>query len=642
MRHENATMVLNLLIVAFCFLACVEQTPPTPQKPCEIGDIRECDLGTNVGVCKKPRQTCLGDDIWTACSSEIKPSLEICDGLDNDCDGDEDEYVKNDCGECGEEPDEICDGLDNDCDGEIDERFSNLPELCNGIDDDCDGLEDEGLSKRKECEPTGAGDWIVYNSDPNSRSTCTLGWKECSGGEWSECFEWQGPEPEICDGWDNDCNGYVDEIEFYENECGLTSEGSCELGIEACVAGERICVGGTDPENEICDALDNNCDGQIDEDLERQCETICGIGVEFCNYGIWRGCTAPAPVSEICDGFDNDCDGLIDEEIECECEIGQSQPCPNLPCGWGIKTCLSDGTWGDCEGNIPQGEMCNNHDDNCNEIIDEGLQLSCFEDDFDLIGVGICESGVTTCDAGIWGPCEDQVLPTEESCDGIDNDCDGVTDDLERYFEKVDLVFAIDVSGSMGVFIDAVMQGLSTYAVNLEGTEHRFGLVLFGSNREPFDDGAPFLYLQLTNVNNFINALDQIVAEGSDEPSVDVVHDLANPSNSLQIAWREDATPILVLIGDENPQSQRGLLLSNIQQWTEVCQLPGCNNATNQNWRDGDPVELFIWAGSGYINVWNQAVYAEGQRVFNIMRMLDDQLLAMDLKLIFKEICIDP
>ena len=642
MKHKNATMVLNLLIVAFCFLGCVKTTTPDTQKSCEIGDIRDCDEGTSTGVCEKPRQTCLGDNIWTVCSSEIRPSREICDGLDNDCDGEVDEYVKNACGECGDEPNEVCDGLDNDCDGEIDERFADLPELCNGLDDDCDGIEDEGLTKRKECAPEGAGDWIIYNSDPNSRSICTLGWKTCDTGEWSECFEWRGPEPEICDGWDNDCNGYVDEIEFYENPCGLTSEGVCELGIEACIASEMVCVGGTDPENEICDALDNDCDGLSDESLERQCETACGIGVEFCNNGIWRSCTAPAPVMEICDGLDNDCDGLIDEEIECDCELGQSQPCPNTPCGWGIKICSSDGTWGDCQGNIPQSEMCNNHDDNCNEIIDEDLQLTCFDGDFDLVGTGLCEAGISICEAGIWGPCEDQILPAEESCDGLDNDCDGAIDNLERYFEKVDLVFAIDVSGSMDVFIHAVIDGLATYVASLEGTDHKFGVVLFGSNQDPFGLGEPFLYLQLTDVNSFIDSLDRIITQGSDEPSVDTIYELANPANNLQIAWRSNATPILVLIGDENLQSQRGLMISDIQQWTEVCQLPGCNNATNENWLDGDPVELFIWAGAGFMNAWSETIYAAGQRVFNILRMLSEELLALDLELIFKEICIDP
>lgn len=635
---------MNYKYLLFVFLAVFvgcNSTKKLPKYVCEIGEVRECPVGSNTGECKKPIKTCLGDNIWTACVGEVKPSREICDFLDNDCDDEIDEWTRNACNECGPIPREECSGLDEDCDGEIDEGFSELQELCDGIDNDCDTVIDEGLSKRKECVPSGAGDWIVYNDDPNSMSTCLIGWKECTDGDWTECFGWRGPEPEICDGWDNDCNGFVDEIVLEEIPCGLTNEGSCDYGIEVCIAGERACFGDINPENEICDAIDNNCNGRTDEDLERQCTTECGIGVEFCNNGVWRGCTAPAAIDELCDGNDNDCDGLIDEGLQCECLDGDVQPCPNLPCGWGIKICL-DGTWSLCEGNLPQPELCNNHDDNCNEVIDEGLVLECFEDDFEMIGVGICEAGNTVCEAGIWGPCEDQVLPAQESCDGLDNDCDGATDNLERYFEKVDMIFAIDVSGSMDPYIDAIVEGVSFYISSLQGTEHKFGLVLFGSNQNPNNDGSPFLHTQLTTMESFITSLSNILVQGNTEPSIDTVYSMSNPQNVLQISWREDATPIIVMIGDENPQSRVGLNIQSLAEWTEVCSLPGCDNATNENWRDEDPLELFIFCSSPYINAWNQAVFAEGRRVFNIIRMLDEDLLEIDLGLIFREICIDP
>jgi hypothetical protein len=105
---------------------------------------------------------------------------------------------------------------------------------------------------------------------------------------------------------------------------------------------------------EICDGKDNDCDGEIDEDLTRT--TTCGMGectgntgIETCNAGIWTGDTCDplaGSITEECDTLDNDCDGLVDEELV--------QDCSN-ECGQGTETC-EDGQWVNCTAPPPPCE----------------------------------------------------------------------------------------------------------------------------------------------------------------------------------------------------------------------------------------------------------------------------------------------
>lgn len=67
---------------------------------------------------------------------------------------------------------------------------------------------------------------------------------------------------------------------------------------------------------ERCDGVDNNCDDQIDEDVEQACDAEFGRGMQVCDDGAWSDCDGPPPPPEACNGIDDDQDGMIDEDLD--------------------------------------------------------------------------------------------------------------------------------------------------------------------------------------------------------------------------------------------------------------------------------------------------------------------------------------
>jgi formylglycine-generating enzyme required for sulfatase activity len=412
-------------------------------------------------------------DAWTkSCVIKIMdygmqcPTEEICDGRDNDMDEEIDEDLDlrhicyNGLGSCKRHGREVCINGSWQCNAE---QVEPDEEICDSIDNDCDGQTDEGLGQLTCCGgPSG-----TYQIDM------------CKKGSIQKC---PSTTPEICNNQDDDCDGVIDE------GCDDDNDGYCDNRMLIDFQNTSACPNTIDHftkdcrdnnaninpnAEEICDGIDNNCDGQKDEEFHLQtdpmncggCNNICPThpnSIPLCNQeqctfecipkfwnlnnidsdGCEHSCTPTNGGIEICDEIDNNCNGDIDEEDTCECFDMEIKSCYTAEdqntadvgaCRKGIKYCMSPGTWSECLGEqIPEEEICDGIDNNCNENIDESftdLDEAC------IVGRGYCEQrGFKICS-------EDKSRtvcnvsprnPEEEICDSIDNNCDGNIDENLR------------------------------------------------------------------------------------------------------------------------------------------------------------------------------------------------------------------
>ena len=145
----------------------------------------------------------------------------------------------------------------------------------------------------------------------------------------SECFEHCAPDDpdnhpgnsETCDGRDNDCDGVADNGDPGGGlDCSTLQPGVCATGTTQCLAGSLVCQSRIAAAPEVCNALDDDCDGSTDEGdpgSGASCGTgqpgICAAGATHCVAGAIVCTPDFAPAPESCNRLDDDCNGAVDD-----------------------------------------------------------------------------------------------------------------------------------------------------------------------------------------------------------------------------------------------------------------------------------------------------------------------------------------
>ncbi len=365
----------------------------------------------------------------------------------------------------------------DDCDDTDAAIHPGAAEMCNAVDDDCDETIDEDVIDALLWYADGDGDGF------GDRGSFTMACAQPSGSSENgdDCDDDDAAvsptAEETCNGIDDDCDALVDAIDpglvdgstWYDDDDG-DGYGDEATAIQACTQPtDTIAVGGDcndavatiSPDGaEICDGIDNDCDGLADDD-----DVVVGEGSTYYADADGDG-YGDADVSVTACALP---DGYVYARGDCDDTTAEVGPALAYyedsdgdgyaivwSSGYIATTCTPDPSWasegGECndgDADISPGavEICNGIDDNCDDEVDEDdplLVKDVWYDDDDGDGYGDDSNTTLSCDpvagsVSVGGDCNDgspAVYPAAvEFCDGLDNDCTGTIDDDVVYLD---------------------------------------------------------------------------------------------------------------------------------------------------------------------------------------------------------------